>query len=256
MPPRQRDRPHEMQSTEPDFAGAVLDLPAVSSVHLWRAAIATIDVPSVTGVLSEKEQQRAVRYRFERDRREFKVARAMLRLTLAAYTGKPAASLCFQHGPGGKPSLGGDVQFNLSHAGGVVLIAVARLPVGIDVERVNPHFDWEPIARQFFSEVERDWIGARPAEVRTASFFRCWTRREAYVKARGRGVPTEGACGLATTMQADDHNWTIESCVPFPEYIGAVAAQTEGLAIQIFDWPPPELRENYSAPEHPRNLCG
>ncbi len=213
-----------------------MDLPDNNDVHLWRVVIGQADTPSVTGVLSDQERRRAARYRFARDQREFMVSRGVLRMILAGYTGRPAASLHFRHNERGKPSVEGSVQFNLTHAAEVALITVACTHVGVDVERVDPEFAWQEVALHFFSPAERDWIGSQPPAARSGSFFRCWTRREAYVKALGSGLAAEGACGLATTIHDNGRAWSIQSCTPFAGYIAAVAALAERFDLKTYDW--------------------
>jgi 4'-phosphopantetheinyl transferase len=207
-----------------------------NDVHLWRVAIAHADTPSATRVLSEDERRRATRYRFDRHRREFMIARAVLRLLLADYTGLSAERLCFTHNQRGKPSLDGSIQFNVSHAADVALIAISCMPVGVDIERVDPDFAWQGIARHFFSSAECEWIASHPSYARCESFLRCWTRREAFVKARGSGLPTEGACGLASTIRYHGRTWSIQSVAPFLGYIGAIAAEGEVFKVRAYDW--------------------
>jgi 4'-phosphopantetheinyl transferase len=166
-------------------------------VHVWRTSL---DLPQeafapLSELLSPEEAERAARFRFERDRRRFVVAQGTLRRLLARYTGQAPAELLFERGPWGKPSLvspeGGaaSVRFNLSHSGELALYAVTRArEVGVDVERVRPDTAIERLASRFFSPVEAAELLSLPEPSRRRAFFDCWTRKEAVMKAVGRGL--------------------------------------------------------------------
>ncbi len=117
-------------------------------------------------------------------------------MILARYVDRPPGALRFDYGAHGKPALpGSPVRFNLSHAGGIALCAVALdRDVGVDVEQVRALPDLARIARRFFSPSEADALAGLPRAEREAAFFTCWTRKEAYIKALGRGmaVPLDG----------------------------------------------------------------
>jgi len=134
-------------------------------------------------VLDEGERSRAAGFRFDRDRVRFLRRRAALRHTLAAYTSRPAAALEFRSSEFGKPALSGGPFFNASSSGDTALVAVSRShPVGVDVEIVRPAGDEEAIARRLFAPEEVAAIA------NVEDFFRCWSRKEAYVKAVGHGL--------------------------------------------------------------------
>jgi 4'-phosphopantetheinyl transferase len=109
---------------------------------------------------------------------------------LATYTGTPAHALRFERARHGKPYLvGHSIRFNLSHSGDLALIAVARdREVGVDVEAIRPERDVVGIARHFFAPGESEALSAEPPRRRAAAFYRCWTRKEAYMKACGLGL--------------------------------------------------------------------
>src|SRR5207237_5593023 len=121
----------------------------------------------------------------------------LLRWILGAYLGREPATLPFRYNDYRKPSLaeGDDVQFNLAHSDGLALLAVARgREVGLDLERVRPEVAGEEIAERYYSPAEVAAFRALPPSERERAFFACWTRKEAYLKALGRGltVPLEG----------------------------------------------------------------
>jgi 4'-phosphopantetheinyl transferase len=165
-------------------------------VQLWRADLEAIgaDESRWQQVLSSDELMRASRFHFSRDRQRFVAGRALLRTILAAYLRKDPKSLSFSYSKKEKPSLDpvhadSGVNFNVSHSGAIALFAFTRRrEIGVDVEQLRPDSDLEGIARRFFSMHEQNQLAALPAEERVDAFFRCWTRKEAYIKATGDGL--------------------------------------------------------------------
>ena len=174
--------------------GRVLLPPA--TLACWRVDLAQPDsvVTALAGVLSDDERQRAARFVFPRDRRQYIVTRACLRVLLAAIVGDAPAALRLVYAPLGKPSLApgstsAPLHFNVSHSEDVAVIAAARdAPLGVDVEAVRPLPDMMDIASRFFTPAETDTIAAVPPHQRALSFFLCWTRKEAFSKALGDGL--------------------------------------------------------------------
>jgi 4'-phosphopantetheinyl transferase len=138
-------------------------------------------------LLSDDERHRAARFRFDDDRHRFAVARARLRAALAEVLGEDPAALQFGAGPHGKPFvIGHRVEFNLSHSGDLVAIAVAEEPLGIDVEHIVAARANRGVAERWFSAAERAWMDAQPNRER--AFFRLWTIKESAMKADGGGL--------------------------------------------------------------------
>jgi 4'-phosphopantetheinyl transferase len=144
--------------------------------------------------LSQAERSRAARFRFDRDRRRFIVARARLRQLLAERLDLPPESIEFVYAREGKPALAerfarSGWRFNLSHCGELAVYAFSRAgEVGIDVEAVHAIAEADAIAARVFSRREHEaYRGFAPTE-RPLAFFRCWTRKEAFVKALGEGL--------------------------------------------------------------------
>ena len=135
-------------------------------------------------LLSDDERARAERFRFEKHARRFTVARANLRTILGEVTGRAPRSIEIATSAHGKPLVDG-VEFNLSHSSELAVVAVAESRVGIDVERVRDRPVLE-IAERFFAPDEVDEL--RRAGDPLHAFFRCWTAKEAYLKARGEGI--------------------------------------------------------------------
>jgi 4'-phosphopantetheinyl transferase len=163
-------------------------------VHVWRATLAWPDIAAhrLEQYLSADERDRMERFRFERDRRRYLVGRGLLRSLLGRYLDVAPQDLRFETTAAGKPHLAsgqGQLQFNLAHSGEYVLIAIADgRAVGIDVEEVRDNFDTGQLATQFFSPHEQREFEMLTGRARIEAFFECWTRKEAYVKARGEGL--------------------------------------------------------------------
>lgn len=160
-------------------------------VHLWHASL---DGGSDGSLLSPEEAARADRALTPARRARFVRSRALLRTVLAGYAGAEPAALRFGEGPEGKPFLrrpAGDLAFNLSHAGSLWVLAVARgRSVGIDVENVTRKVDLEGVAKRVFSEAEARTLAGVAVADRRRAFFRCWAAREAVVKGLGTGMLT------------------------------------------------------------------
>jgi 4'-phosphopantetheinyl transferase len=168
-----------------------IGLPA-DEVHIW---IASLDVSparrdELERLLSDDERERARRFRFDRDRHRYIAGRGQLREALSRYVGEQPAGLRFRYGPHDKPYLVGDgPHFNLSHSGPVMLLALSSAAeVGIDVELDVQDLARERIAERFFSPGEVRALRALPAALQARAFLHCWTRKEAFIKARGDGL--------------------------------------------------------------------
>jgi 4'-phosphopantetheinyl transferase len=233
---------------------APLVLP-MDEVQVWRVDLEAIRAQEARWqqVLSSDELIRAARFHFSRDRQRFVAARALLRTILAGYLRTDPKDVSFSYSKKEKPFLGpvhagGDVTFNISHSGEVALLAFTRgREVGVDVEQVRRDFDLEAIARRFFSAHEHTQLAALPAEDKADAFFRCWTRKEAYIKATGDGLSlplsqfdVSLGCGetnalLATRPDGDGSPpWRIREVPAGPGYIAAVCVR--GQDWKLNDW--------------------
>ena len=163
------------------------------TVDVYFSDMGVLDGPgegSQLQILSADERRRADNFRFERDRRMFIACRATLRKLLAERMDVAPESLEFQYGPQGKPSVSGaDVSFNASHSGQWFACAISSGgDLGMDIEQVHPLDEMTTMARHFFAPAEVDRLLSIPERHRVQSFFECWTRKEAVIKATGEGV--------------------------------------------------------------------
>ena len=222
-------------------------------VHVWRAALH----PSATATslywnaLSDEERRRAERFRFSHHRRQFVASHGILRLLLARYTGRAPEGLQFEFSPEGKPALknAAGLQFNMAHSRDLAVYALARdRQVGIDVEWIDRARDVLPIASRFFSEAEEAAILALPPELQTIGFYTCWTRKEAYVKARGEGLSLDLR---SFSVSLDPHHpvlleapddvqggrpWTLGTLELDACYCGAYAIERAVNQTLFFEW--------------------
>jgi 4'-phosphopantetheinyl transferase len=186
---------HDMNITHSNVEIAGL-APAEDEVQLWRVDLEAVRAEEARWqeVLSSDERNRAARFHFPHDRQRFVASRAWLRTILAGFLEIDARDLRFSYSKKDKPFVGpahadSGITFNMSHSGGIALYAFARRrEIGVDVEQIRSNFDIEPIARRFFSVLEQQQLAALPEESRVDAFFRCWTRKEAYIKAVGDGL--------------------------------------------------------------------
>ncbi len=149
-------------------------------------------------LLSAEEKQRHNEFRQPQDRRDYTVAHALLRSALSHYMNIPTDSWTFRVGSCGKPELSvyagscANLTFNLSHTRGIVACAIAPgMPVGIDVVRTEPGFEYGAVASRYLSADESVQLDALPARDRSARFMELWALKEAYTKATGRGLSEE-----------------------------------------------------------------
>lgn len=220
-------------------------------VQVWRVALemdpAGLEVLQQT--LAPEEKARAAQFHFPKDRRHFIAARGTLRDILARYLHRDPARLQFCYGPEGKPALAPgqapDVRFNLSHSHGLALFAVTRIgEIGIDVERIDADVARERVAERFFSPQEVSALRALPAHLQPVAFFNCWTRKEAYVKARGDGLrlPLDSfdvslvPGAPAAFLRGAEPQWSLQALIPAPDYVGAIAAEGHGWPVRLWQW--------------------
>lgn len=167
--------------------------------------------------LDARERQRHGALRQPADQERFLRGRGGLRRLLGAWLGLPAAAVPLAVGPHGKPHCPGGPQFNVSHSGDQILLAVhVCRPVGVDVEHSRPDLDWRPIARRTLAPEILARLEALPEERGPDGFLGEWCRLEARLKALGTGL-----WGLETLEQRPEPElW--ELAVP-EGYRGAVA---------------------------------
>lgn len=223
-------------------------------VDVWVVELDQPDgaVLAASSILSEDELERAGLGSTEVHRRRT-LSRAALRTVLGAYLGRSPEWLRFTYGAFGKPVLSdveSAVHFNVSASGDCCLIAVTTVgPIGVDVERFAELDSVDRLAARFFAPAEAATINRLSGEQKLRSFYNCWTRSEAYVKALGCGlssplnrfvVSIEDAEPPAILALEDDdpRAWAVAALRPSPDYVGALAVRTGAVdsSISVRTW--------------------
>lgn len=208
---------------------------------VWAVATIAPDdvVERLAALLSPDESARAARFLFEHHRRSFTVARGMLRVLLASLSGVPAREVLFSYESKGKPRFANDsrIRFNVSHSHELALFAFAQdTEIGVDVEYIRSPPDIGGIAKRFFCPEEAAELATLSEPDRVESFFRCWTRKEAYIKAIGEGL-SEPLHRFRVSLRAGQPaqflhighdaavaaDWQMHHLEPAPGYVGALA---------------------------------
>ncbi|MGQ0640540.1 MAG: 4'-phosphopantetheinyl transferase family protein [Gemmatimonadaceae bacterium] len=211
----------------------------------------------LAAMLSPEERAIAAGFDSVDRRRSYVVAHALLRAILGRITGVAPNEIVFRYGQRGKPEIASpeqDVQFNMSHSRDVVLVAVTHgRRVGVDIEHIDEPGDVRRITARFLSPRDRDAIEQLPADRRRDAFLRCWTRKEAYMKARGDGIsrplddfdvtPAPDAARARLSKAASDPNdteaWELADVSAPRGFMAAIAVEGHGFeVVQHDDWSP------------------
>jgi len=234
---------------------ATLLPPAHPDVRVWLVDLDAGDTTASLTVLSADEAARAGRFVFDHHRRRFAACRAALRRILADELRATPAALSFAYNASGKPELhlaldgprgagrgvnqdAPSLRFNVSHSDRYALVATTTAgAVGVDIEKTRPIEDVLRLARTAFSTNELETLTALPAGVREAAFFAGWTRKEAYIKARGDSLRLLEDFDVALTPEEpvrlkrvagdaqEPARWTLLSLAPLPGYAAALCIE-------------------------------
>ncbi|MCU1241290.1 MAG: 4-phosphopantetheinyl transferase [Candidatus Acidoferrum typicum] len=223
---------------------------AEHELHVWRTSI---DVPPVLlqqfeSTLNASEKERAEKFLVPQARERFVAARGILRGLLATYLEIDPVRVEFRYGPQGKPSPSAvhnsQICFSMSHSQGMGVFAfTSDCEVGVDVEQIKANFKGMEIASHFFSGEEIAALAKLPPELATEAFFGCWTRKEAYIKARGQGLSIPLAS--FTVRFADSKQllrdeegtpWACYALEPAAGFAGAVVAKGENWNLKYWEW--------------------
>lgn len=223
-------------------------------------------------VLTAAEQARAARFRFDAPRRQFIICRAALRQLLGSHLHLPPQEIEFEYGPQGKPEIGSihriatksgtpmqsisssmesKLEFNVSHSGEIGLIALTRgSAIGIDVEEYNSSVEILRLAERYFSPAEAKTLFKLPAHQQQAGFYRGWTCKEAYIKAKGSGLslplssfsveidPDRPAALIHVDDLPDEPaRWTIRTLEVDPHYGAAIMVERPDCQFVCREWP-------------------
>ncbi len=222
-----------------------------SATDVWMARLDTVNTAQSEQIISDDERARAARFRFETDRKRFIAARAFLRIILGKYLQINPRQICFQYNKYGKPSIGSEprpaIKFNLSHSDDLALFAVNETKeIGVDIERIKSSFVDEAMASQCLTGREIEHFQTLSETAREIYFFDCWTRKEAYLKARGNGfslppnqIETSLLSELSTSYFENDTESrqifrSIEKLPPIPGYATALAIEGDNPSVRFW----------------------
>lgn len=215
-------------------------------IYHW---LLSLDQPGETQaameILSDSEKQHLEKIISPDHKVAFLTARSNLRRILGQRTNQPASALQFQTGPHGKPKISDpSVHFNLSHSGGVAALAISStISVGVDIEKIRPVK--KEIARRFFTSNEADQIEKAEGLELKKLFLKCWTQKEAVLKANGMGL--QGGLdsfqvalddGKPRVLAMDnvvdpEKQWTLETFELYGDVIGALAVPLGEIELKL-----------------------
>ena len=229
----------------------------INEIHVWRVSLARTEtcLQNLQQTLSTDEQTKAEHFHFPKGRSQFIVSRGALRAILSRYLHINPSHLRFEYNPYGKPSLiasqnGDTLRFNLSHSRGITLIAITKnRDIGIDIEGINPKFPCLEIAEKFFTPLESYVLRSLSEHLQPTAFFTCWTRKEAYIKAVGKGLsipldqfdvtlaPGEPAALLNIEQNPEEASrWSLIELIPSSDMVGAVAVAGHCWKLHCWQW--------------------
>ncbi len=226
-----------------------------SEIHVWKICLEQPleRVQAFQRLLSPGERRRREGIRSDRDKAAFCICHGSLRAILGRYKDIAPERVRLRRGRYGKPALDArfhetDIEFNMSHSGGLALIALARRQrVGVDVQMVDAGARMDDMARRFFSDRENEAIRAQP-DMRTAAFYHCWTRKEAAIKARGGSIvllgnkisvsttPDKPAQIISMPGRVSRKGWHLQDLPISAGYAAALCY--EGPPARVFLWQP------------------
>jgi 4'-phosphopantetheinyl transferase len=223
------------------------------TVHVWAVRLddASIDLDGGRELLSPEERERAARFHFAQHRRRYLIAHIALHEILSRYLQVDPAKICFDLGSNGKPRLpaalaSSGVDFNLSHSHEMALLAVNRIgELGVDIEYAKPDFKFQEIAERFFTAREVAAMRGLPTELQRQAFFKCWTSKEAFLKAKGTGLSgkldeveiTRGDQDQVL-IRANVPGWSLTELDPAETYESALVVAGAAVPIRYYQWQP------------------
>lgn len=200
-----------------------------SELHIWRINLDNVNYQFkyLISLLSSEEIERSKRFIFERDSYRYQVTHSMKRLIIANYLDCNPQCLCFEIGSHGKPALTKlqnplGIQFNISHSRDLILIAITvEDSIGIDIEYNCKKLLIENLSEAIFSPLEKKFFATlNSQQEKKEAFLRCWTRKEAYLKAIGIGL-VDDLTSISVDLNKDvsSHDWLKISMLSYSKLI-------------------------------------
>jgi 4'-phosphopantetheinyl transferase len=194
-------------------------------------------------ILSDKELERARNYRSSYDTERFMLSKAALRCLLAQYSGTPPQAIQLSKDAQGKPFAEGvNIRFNIAHAGDIALLAFSDDDLGVDVECINNSTDYKLVMDTCFNCAEQDYVNS--SGIPPNQFYKLWTRKEAIVKATGKGIVDEivdipvldGDGQVNSHAIGSERDWVVDSFYPAEDYMGSLAYPGDRAGVRFFDY--------------------
>ena len=222
-------------------------------VDVWLISLIRPELTdgSFAEFLSTSEKERAARFKFDKHRRLYVAAHVAVRSILSRYLRAAPAKLQFVDGVNGKPSLTGEfagsrLQFNLSHSHEMALVGVTRgHDIGVDIEWIKDDYGFDEVAERFFTAKEVADMRALPPHLQRQAFFKCWTSKEAFLKAKGTGlsgkldeVKITLTDNQLVRIHADVPGRSLSELIPGNGYEAAVVVAGGSLPVNCYGWPP------------------
>lgn len=217
-----------------------------AEANVWQISITAhiLAVNDFVELLSADERARADRYYQQKDRERFIISRGALRILMSNYLKIPAAEVVFKIGINKKPFVescnGTELHYNTSHSGDYILIIIASLPVGVDVESMEPLFPYQDILEYSFNPDEITYINQ--SEIPIETFYTLWTRKEALLKATAKGIDDDiklvpcinGEHSVESSIIGSGQNWFVSSFNINDGYTGSIASLTKDIEFRVF----------------------
>ncbi len=219
-----------------------------NEVHIWSSSliISPSDLADAHALLSPDEAARAARFHFPLHRHRFIAAHSWLRRILSAYLDTPPAAIAFAYSAHKKPYLPSSgifsVQFNLSHSGDMAVCAItSNHPVGIDIEEIKKT-NYTDLAKRFFSADEYNMLIQSPEENQATIFYAIWVRKEAILKATGKGLSiplnkfTVSIQTSVSHIELENQSWSLLPLSIHASYQAALAITGSVKKISYWEW--------------------
>lgn len=221
-------------------------VPSANFLHIWRVPV---DLPqqdfvSIRALMNEEEGQKAEKFYRQEDKIRFIIGKGFLRRLIGKYQKISPKTVLFRHNKQNKPLLAtqNNFHFNISHAGEWVVFALSSAATGIDIEPINSSFNYQEVVPQFLEPSEIEFIAksAYPHQ----SFFKLWTRKEAFLKALGWGLTDhlnqycflDGWRTISLPEPIDQKDWQIKSLLMEKNYSLSLAYPKTEVLPQFFNW--------------------
>lgn len=223
-------------------------------IHFWYCDFAeNIDaLESYYSLLSSDEKERSRKFKFDKDSNCYIISRGILRFLTGIYLNMNPKNIKFKYTSFGKPLLDfeTDLKFNISHSGNMAVFAFFKnQEIGVDIEKIKNDFNVMELAQNFFSKTEIEALERVPKKELSRAFYRCWTRKESFIKAEGTGLSFP-LNQFSVSLEDDKHaelletkwnskekkEWQLFSFIPTIGYIAAVALKNSLATISYHNW--------------------